>query len=139
MDDATDAGSSSDDWSYRGSPSQPKMLLAPMVRVNSLAFRTLCSEFGADMLYSEEIVARCLVQSKRSNNDALGTIDFTALDNGPAQPGGRVCFRTRPGEQVVLQLGTACGTEALQAASCMWKVPAACHRVQQPHAFQACT
>ena len=100
-------------WSYRR-----KLILAPMVRVNSYAFRTLCAEHGCEMLYSEEIVARCLVQSKRSNNDALGTIDFTAIDNGPAQPGGRVTFRTRPGERVVLQLGTACGTEALQAANC---------------------
>ena len=33
------------------------------------------------------VVARCLVHSKRSTNDKLGTIDFTAIDNGPAQPG----------------------------------------------------
>lgn len=99
-------------WSYRR-----KLILAPMVRINSLAFRDLCAEYGCKMLYSEEIVARNLVQSKRMNNEALGTIDFIEPDLGPSKPGGRVCFRTRPGENVVLQLGTACATEALQAAN----------------------
>ena len=86
-----------------------------MVRVNSLPFRTLCAEYGCEMLYSEEIVARCLVESRRSENAALGTIDFTSPDD---RGGGRVTFRTRPGEKVVLQLGTACAVEALQAANC---------------------
>ena len=99
-------------WSYRR-----KLILAPMVRINSLAFRDLCAEYGCKMLYSEEIVARNLIQSKRMNNEALGTIDFIEPDLGPSKPGGRVCFRTRPGENVVLQLGTACATEALQAAN----------------------
>ena len=45
-DDVTDS------WDYRKG-----LLLAPMVRVNSLAFRTVCAEYGANMLYSEEIVA----------------------------------------------------------------------------------
>ena len=99
--------SDEDDWSYRG-----KLLLAPMVRVNSLAFRTLCGVYGADMLYSEEIVARSLVACRRTENAALGTVDFVA----PAD--SRVVFRTRPKERVVLQLGTACAAEALQAAMC---------------------
>ena len=100
-------------WSYH-----QQLILAPMVRINSLPFRTLCAEYGCRMLYSEEIVARCLVESKRSENTALGTVDFTQPDGGPSAPGGRVTFRTRPGERVVLQLGTACATEALQAANC---------------------
>ena len=97
---------SEDEWSYRN-----KLILAPMVRVNSLAFRSLCAENGADMLYSEEIVARSMLNSVRTENAALGTVDFHRRD----QP-GHVIFRVRPRERVVLQLGTACGVEALQAA-----------------------
>ena len=107
---ASDACAVADDeeWSYRG-----KMMLAPMVRVNSLAFRTLCQENGAAMVYSEEIVDRCMYESKRVWNAALGTVDFQSkTENG----GGRAIFRTRPGERVVLQLGTACAAQALLAA-----------------------
>lgn len=101
------------DWSYRSSSGRTKLILAPMVRVNSLAFRTVCAEYGCDMLYSEEIVARSLVESKRSENTALGTVDFTSSEE---RGGGRVILRVRPRERIVLQLGTACGIEALKAA-----------------------
>ena len=90
-----------------------KLILAPMVRVNSLAFRTVCAEYGCDMLYSEEIVARSLVESTRSENAELGTVDFTSSTE---RGGGRVILRVKPRERVVLQLGTACGIEALKAA-----------------------
>ena len=51
--DGDDAGREpDDDWSYRGS-----LILAPMVRVNHLPFRMLASEYGADMVYSEEVHA----------------------------------------------------------------------------------
>jgi tRNA-dihydrouridine synthase 2 len=96
------------DWCYRN-----KLILAPMVRVNSLAFRTVCAEYGCDMLYSEEIVAKSLIESKRSINAALGTVDFTTTAE---RGGGRVILRVRPKERIVLQLGTACAAEALQAA-----------------------
>jgi tRNA-dihydrouridine synthase 2 len=99
-----------DEWSYRG-----QMILAPMVRVNSLAFRTLCAEHGAGMLYSEEIVARSLIASQRSENAELGTVDFTTPNDG------RVILRTRPKERIVLQLGTAGAAEALEAATCAAK------------------
>ena len=103
----------SDAWSYRGTPARPKMLLAPMVRTNSLAFRTLCSEYGANMVYSEELVDKCIMESRREVNEALGTIDYvSSADRG----GGRVVFRTYPNERVVLQLGTASGPTALLAA-----------------------
>ena len=72
-----------DDWAYGGG----RLLLAPMVRVNSLAFRTLCAEHGAAMLYSEEIVDKSLAECRRTENSALGTVDFESPgDRG----GGRV-------------------------------------------------
>jgi len=97
-----------DTWSYRNA-----MILAPMVRINSLAFRTLCAEQGASMVYSEEIVDRCLSESKRVVNAALGTVDF---ESNNERGGGRVVFRTTLNERVVLQLGTASGPAALLAA-----------------------
>eukprot|EP00966_Prymnesium_polylepis_P148386 3427776-Prymnesium_polylepis.1 len=39
-----------DDWNYRGG-----LFLAPMVRINHLPFRMLAAEYGADMVYSEEV------------------------------------------------------------------------------------
>ena len=97
MDGAPAAPPSADadgEWSYRGG----KLILAPMVRVNSLAFRTVCAEYGCDMLHSEEIVARSLVESKRTENAALGTVDFTSSEE---RGGGRVIFRVKPRERVV--------------------------------------
>ena len=95
-----------EEWSYRG-----KLLLAPMVRVNSLAFRQVCSEHGADMVYSEELIDRSLLACPRTENAELGTVDYRA-------PDGRIVFRTWAGrkERVVLQLGTACAADALRAA-----------------------
>ena len=105
-----------DEWSYRSTDAdRPRMLLAPMVRVNSLAFRTLCAEYGASMVYSEEIIDRLISGSRRVVNDKLGTVDFETPP-GDRGGGGRVIFRVRPGEPVVLQLGTASGPEALLAA-----------------------
>ncbi|KOO21251.1 hypothetical protein Ctob_000508 [Chrysochromulina tobinii] len=65
------------------------------------------------MVYSEEIVDRCLSESKRVVNAALGTVDF---ESNNERGGGRVVFRTTPNERVVLQLGTASGPAALLAA-----------------------
>ena len=106
---ASSSTATSDDWEYGGG----RLLLAPMVRCNSLAFRTLCAEHGAHMVYSEELVDRQLAECRRIENEQLGTIDFESPgDRG----GGRVVFRTVPGERVALQLGTADATQALLAA-----------------------
>ena len=110
-----DPGQQLGDWSYRSVPGRPKMLLAPMVRTNSLAFRTLCSEYGADMVYSEEMVDKSIIECRRTVNEALGTIDYSSPE-AAERGGGRVIFRTKPGERVVLQLGTASATHALLAA-----------------------
>ena len=95
-------------WSYRR-----KMILAPMVRVNSLAFRELCTEYGADMVYSEELVDRSLLACRRTENAERGTVEYRNSEGD-----GRVIFSTWAGrrERVVLQLGTACAADALRAA-----------------------
>lgn len=45
-----------------------KVILAPMVRMNTLPFRLLALDYGADIVYSEEIVDHKLLRSKRQYN-----------------------------------------------------------------------
>ncbi|VDN04018.1 unnamed protein product [Thelazia callipaeda] len=51
-----------------------KIILAPMVRA---VFRVLALKYGADLVYTEEIIDQKLLGSKRLINDLLGTIDYT--------------------------------------------------------------
>jgi len=53
-----------------------KNILAPMVRIGSLPFRLLALEYGADIVYSEELIAQRLMQCERIENERLHTIDF---------------------------------------------------------------
>ena len=48
-----------------------KMILAPMVKVGTLPMRLLALDYGADIVYSEEIVDRCLSECTRMENKAL--------------------------------------------------------------------
>lgn len=88
-----------------------KVILAPMVRANSLAFRLLCLNMGADLVYTEELIDYRLSACRRLENNALGTVDF--VDDR-----GEVIFRTCPLEKnrLVLQLGSNHPGRALKAA-----------------------
>ncbi|GFY68400.1 tRNA-dihydrouridine(20) synthase-like [Trichonephila inaurata madagascariensis] len=88
-----------------------KIILAPMVRVGSLPMRLLALEFGADIVYTEEIIDFRLLKCQRIENNVLNTIDFIDDDQN-------VVFRTCPTEKknLVLQLGTASAERALKAA-----------------------
>lgn len=88
-----------------------KLILAPMVRIGTLPSRMLALDYGADLVYTEEIIDFRLLRSKRIINDALGTIDF--IDSECV-----VVFRTceREKDKVILQLGTADAERALAAA-----------------------
>ncbi|KXZ50145.1 hypothetical protein GPECTOR_17g781 [Gonium pectorale] len=87
-----------------------------MVRVSTHPMRLLAAGYGADIVYSEELVDKRVIASARRVNDRLGTVDF--LDKGGEQ-GGRLMFRTSPDEKprLVFQLGTAEPALALAAAS----------------------
>ena len=85
--------------------------LAPMVRINSLSFRSLCLNYGADVVWSEEIVDKKLMRAKRCWNEKLNTYDYT-VDNA-------VIFQTSAaveGGRIILQLGTNDAVSALMAA-----------------------
>ncbi|XP_039444122.1 tRNA-dihydrouridine(20) synthase [NAD(P)+]-like [Culex pipiens pallens] len=86
-----------------------KIILAPMVRVGTLPMRLLALSFGADIVYTEEIIDWKLLKSERRVNDVLNTIDYVDKSDGT------IIFRTCDKEKgkVVLQLGTASAERAL--------------------------
>ncbi|KAF0894309.1 hypothetical protein E2562_038279 [Oryza meyeriana var. granulata] len=89
-----------------------KLVLAPMVRVGTLPFRLLAAEYGADIMYGEEIIDHKFLKCERVTNESLGTTDF--LERGT----DNVVFRTCPQERdrVVFQMGTSDAVRALKAA-----------------------
>ncbi|XP_039359891.1 tRNA-dihydrouridine(20) synthase [NAD(P)+]-like isoform X1 [Mauremys reevesii] len=88
-----------------------KKILAPMVRVGTLPMRLLALDFGADIVYCEELIDIKMVQCKRVVNEVLETVDFVA-------PNERVVFRTcvRERDCVVFQMGSADAERALAVA-----------------------
>ncbi|XP_075884876.1 tRNA-dihydrouridine(20) synthase [NAD(P)+]-like isoform X1 [Nelusetta ayraudi] len=94
--------------------------LAPMVRVGTLPMRLLALDYGADVVYCEELIDIKMAQCRRVVNDVLGTVDFVAPDD-------RVMFRTceREKDRVVFQMGTADPDRALTVAQLVEKDVAA--------------
>ncbi|XP_069860846.1 tRNA-dihydrouridine(20) synthase [NAD(P)+]-like isoform X2 [Dipodomys merriami] len=88
-----------------------KVILAPMVRVGTLPMRLLALDYGADIVYCEELIDLKMLQCKRVVNEVLNTVDFVAPDD-------RVVFRTCEREQskVVFQMGTSDAERALAVA-----------------------
>uniref|UniRef100_A0A667YLP1 Dihydrouridine synthase 2 n=1 Tax=Myripristis murdjan TaxID=586833 RepID=A0A667YLP1_9TELE len=73
--------------------------LAPMVRVGTLPMRLLALDYGADVVYCEELIDIKMALCQRQVNDVLQTVDFVAPDD-------RVMFRTceREKDRVVFQM-----------------------------------
>lgn len=96
-----------------------KLILAPMVRASTLPLRKLAIRYGADTVYTEEIIDHKLIHSDRVVNEKLGTIDY--VDN--RRKGGRsekhLVLQIDPAiesNRLVLQIGTNDATRALKAA-----------------------
>lgn len=89
-----------------------KIVLAPMVRVGTLPMRLLALSYGADIVYTEELIDWKLLKTTRRINSVLGTIDFVD------ETDGTIVFRTCDAEkaQVVLQIGTCSAERALKVA-----------------------
>ncbi|XP_073941684.1 dihydrouridine synthase 2 isoform X1 [Choristoneura fumiferana] len=89
-----------------------KLILAPMVRIGTLPMRLLALRYGADIVYTEELIDWKFLRSKRRINDILNTIDYVD------QTDGTIVFRTcaEEKEQVVLQMGTCDAGRALKVA-----------------------
>uniref|UniRef100_A0A8C4GU60 Dihydrouridine synthase 2 n=1 Tax=Dicentrarchus labrax TaxID=13489 RepID=A0A8C4GU60_DICLA len=94
--------------------------LAPMVRVGTLPMRLLALDYGADVVYCEELIDIKMAQCQRVVNEVLETVDFVAPDD-------RVMFRTceREKDRVVFQMGTADPDRALTVARLVEKDVAA--------------
>nr|CAD7594079.1 unnamed protein product [Timema genevievae] len=89
-----------------------KIILAPMVRTGTLPMRLLALDYGADIVYCEELIDWKLLRSTRKENEVLGTVDF--IDQTDGSVVFRTCLREKP--NVVLQIGTSCPERALQVA-----------------------
>ncbi|KAF9928499.1 hypothetical protein BGZ65_006251, partial [Modicella reniformis] len=85
-------------------------ILAPMVRVGTLPIRLLALEYGADLVYTPEIVDKAIIGAERIVHEDNGTIDYVLK--------GVSVFKTHPIEKskLVLQIGSANADLALDAA-----------------------
>lgn len=95
----------------------PRIYLAPMVRAGNLPLRLLCLKFGADLVFSEELIAKKLQSCKRVENYELGTVDFVVEPQNTSQH-ATVVYQTCLYEAGVniLQIGASNATDALKAA-----------------------
>ncbi|XP_075992246.1 dihydrouridine synthase 2 [Anticarsia gemmatalis] len=89
-----------------------KLILAPMVRIGTLPMRLLALRYGADLVYTEELIDWKFLRSKRKVNETLNTVDYVD------QTDGTIVFRTCDEEKgkVILQLGTCSAERALKVA-----------------------
>ncbi|CDH52452.1 trna-dihydrouridine synthase [Lichtheimia corymbifera JMRC:FSU:9682] len=87
-----------------------KMFLAPMVRVGTLPFRLTVLDYGADLVWSEELVDKRVIGSVRKYNPITKTIEYWKEN--------KLTFSTHENERgkVIFQLGTADPDLALKAA-----------------------
>ena len=91
-------------WPPRPLQSKKLRCLAPMVRANSTPLRILALDYGADVVYSEELIARRLELCTRKENEELKTIDF--VDASGKTTSLRV-DPVREKNRLVVQLGAA--------------------------------
>ena len=56
---------------YRG-----KMILAPMVKIGTTPTRLLALDYGADIVYTEEIIDWRILRCNRIVNPILKTVDY---------------------------------------------------------------
>ncbi|KAI9304132.1 hypothetical protein BJ944DRAFT_203224 [Cunninghamella echinulata] len=87
-----------------------KAFLAPMVRVGTLPMRLLALKYGADLVWTEELVDKRIIGCVKKYNADTGATEYWK--------GKALCFATHPDEKgkVILQLGTADPDLALEAA-----------------------
>jgi tRNA-dihydrouridine synthase 2 len=107
-----------------------KVMLAPMVRVGILPFRLLALEYGADIVYTEEIIDKKLIRSEAFWDEKRSVLQFLSTQKNhmpdPAEAdcpseatssGRVVVYETCPADRpCILQLGTSDPDLALEAA-----------------------
>ena len=110
-------------------------ILAPMVRASTTPLRILALSHGASLTYTEELIDRSILASRRSINVELGTIDYQKpesnysprvvrrleldVDNPDSSKHGATLLRIDPTiekDKLIYQLGTGESQLALRAA-----------------------
>ena len=91
-----------------------KMILAPMVRIGTLPTRLLAIDYGADLVYTEEIIDWRLLRSKRFVNELLETVDY--IDKTDESLILRLAPKREKGK-LVLQIGTSDPIRAVKVAT----------------------
>jgi len=110
----------------RGLHDTQHAILAPMVHVSTLPFRQLALEYGATLVYGEEIVAERIIGCQRQIRplaDGRHVVEFHQPSTHQLQLermcAGRAVFATLPGEPVVFQVrGRARRKACFSAHSC---------------------
>jgi tRNA-dihydrouridine synthase 2 len=90
-----------------------KVILAPMVRINTTPFRILSLKYGADLIFTEEIIAKKLRFCEKVYNPDLKTNDYISTKEGT------LVLRVDPiseKHKLILQIGASNPDDALQAA-----------------------
>ena len=90
-----------------------KMILAPMVKIGTLPTRLLAIDYGAVLVYTEEIIDWRLLRSKRIENDQLETVDY--IDQSDDTLVLRIAPKREKGK-LVLQIGTSDKDRAVKVA-----------------------
>ncbi|KAI1701978.1 dihydrouridine synthase (Dus) domain-containing protein [Ditylenchus destructor] len=85
-----------------------KIALGPMVRAGRTPLRMLALEYGADLVYTEEIIDERLLQTKRVVNELLGCVDYTV--------GNDIVLRIvkEEAQKCILQIGTSTAEKAVK-------------------------
>lgn len=95
-----------------------KWILAPMVKIGTLPTRLLALDYGADIVYTEEIIDFRLLRSTRIENEVLETIDYVD------QTDETLVLRIHPKREkghLVLQIGTSDPNRAVKVAKMVEK------------------
>lgn len=94
-----------------------KLCLAPMVRSGELPMRLMALQYGADLVWSPEIIDRKIRICTRVENKKMGTIDY--VDATRPSTKVPVIFRTNPSVEkgrLIFQMGSADPAIAVEGA-----------------------
>lgn len=94
-----------------------KLCLAPMVRSGELPTRLMALKYGADLVWSPEIIDRKIRTCTRVENKELGTVDF--IETGKNNAKNSLIFRTNRSVEegkLIFQLGSADPEIAVEGA-----------------------
>jgi tRNA-dihydrouridine synthase 2 len=92
---------------------RPKLILAPMVRIGTLPLRQLALKYGAEVVFSPEIVDKSIIGATRVFNRELNLIEYRQKNDE-----NNIIFRCSPAERtkLIVQIGSNDPQRAVEAA-----------------------